>query len=808
MAISVKQRFVTGNAAAATTITRALATPTASSAIIVVGLAGTAATDLTFGSDTQGVISSTPVAVIGTGSSSYPVMKVWVGYGLAASAESVTINTGYNESAMFVFEVAGLAASNAFDKIASLQQSSATALSSTATAITSNANELVLGISVNAKSTSLLPTVGSGFSNLQTQTVAYCNVASEELITSTTGTQTGTFTLGTNTTTETTAAFTFSDTAVNPTLVKYNNAEGGTNGATVATSDTGSGNAAQTLTINNSGAFTFTNSSPIHGALMYNTNCPTTAQAFWDWTGGNASSIAARAYINVTGAPSSTSDIFTLRSTQITSFAKLQLTGAMKVTVCNQAGAGLYTFSPTLSTGTTYRLEIQSISGSSTTNGTISAQIFSGDSTTAIDTYTSSTVNAGTANFAGLRWGKITAGPSANINWDDIMFVTGTNTPLGPSTTGVTQSAAALTATTGTQAVASNQIAAVAQSATSLTVAGGTQVTTITGGSVGASIAQIGVALATTVGTQVATTTRIVTISQSAATITLSGGTQTVAAQVDTSVVQSQSTLTVSTGTPTVSAVRIASVSQVGATLALSGGTQGIQSIRNVQISQTGAILTLTTGTQILAAVRVVGLSQTATTLTATTGTQVILIQMSGTVGQVGTTLAATGGVQTVSGVVLSSSLISQISANLSTTTGAQSVNTSQKANITQVTANLAIVMGVQTIVAMRNINIAQGYTNIAISDGTQAVIAVPRVNSSIPQVGAALLLTRGTQTVVSTVIANSHISQIGSALIISRGVQIISINTGVLPRSNTFILVDGTWKQISGLTFYVEKIA
>src|ERR1035437_8103255 len=107
MAISVVQRSVTGNAAVASTIAKAMATPAAGNCVIAIGVIDAAATNLTFASDTQSKISSTAVATIPI--TSNLVIKVWMGYGLAASAETVTINTGFNDSALFLFEAAGLA---------------------------------------------------------------------------------------------------------------------------------------------------------------------------------------------------------------------------------------------------------------------------------------------------------------------------------------------------------------------------------------------------------------------------------------------------------------------------------------------------------------------------------------------------------------------------------------------------------------------------------------------------------------------------------------------------------------------------
>lgn len=133
---------------------------------------------------------------------------------LSVGTNTITAHDGSTTAIIFAWEVSGLGANNPFDVHATADQSSATALSSGATAATTFANNLVLGVTGNLNSPSLLPTVGAGYSNLQTTGVAFMWGGSEENTISASAAQTATFGLASNTTTETTLVLTFADSDV------------------------------------------------------------------------------------------------------------------------------------------------------------------------------------------------------------------------------------------------------------------------------------------------------------------------------------------------------------------------------------------------------------------------------------------------------------------------------------------------------------------------------------------------------------------------------------------------------------------
>lgn len=212
MAISVAQRNMVGNAGASSSPTLAYGSNvTNGNALIAVSFIDKSTDPSATPTDTIGNTFALCGAEQLNGSCR---IKVWIAQNGTTAADTVTFTTGLNDSAVAIFEVAGIATSGAFDKVKSQGQTSATALDSTSTATTTNSNELLLGLTMNLNAVALNPTIGAGYSNLQTAGVVFSSAATEEKIVSATGTYNATFTLAANTTTELTAIFTFSDTAI------------------------------------------------------------------------------------------------------------------------------------------------------------------------------------------------------------------------------------------------------------------------------------------------------------------------------------------------------------------------------------------------------------------------------------------------------------------------------------------------------------------------------------------------------------------------------------------------------------------
>lgn len=211
--------------------------------------------------------------------------------------------------------------------------------------------------------------------------------------------------------------------------LKIAHGEGGTNGATVQTTDTTSGTQLDIASVTGAGTYTYSITSQAHGSMGYNTNCGTTSTATLGWAGDNSPNAAARTYIRLQNTPSGTSDILSIRNSG-GGTAKFQLNNARRIGVADITG-NIVTFTTVLVVGVWYRVEMQVVIGTGTTDGTVNAQIFMGDSPTALETTANTNRNTGTTNFVGMRWGKLTSAPSANIDWDDTAFIAGTTTPIG-----------------------------------------------------------------------------------------------------------------------------------------------------------------------------------------------------------------------------------------------------------------------------------------------------------------------------------------------------------------------------------------
>jgi hypothetical protein len=214
-----------------------------------------------------------------------------------------------------------------------------------------------------------------------------------------------------------------------------NSAEGGTNGTTVTTGNSGgtSGTAFAQVTITGAPTCVFSSVVKAHGSLGYHISGGSGDVAKL-YLGSTASSAAAvRVYMYLTSLPSAAQ---TLVQTQDSAFAapvNININGTNNLFITNAAGTTVYTAPSALSAATWYRLELQTVKGTTTSNGTISFQYYAGDSTTALGSFTSSTTNTGTNNSLRLVVGKQNSTPTLDAYFDDLAYDT-TSTTIGPYT--------------------------------------------------------------------------------------------------------------------------------------------------------------------------------------------------------------------------------------------------------------------------------------------------------------------------------------------------------------------------------------
>lgn len=216
----------------------------------------------------------------------------------------------------------------------------------------------------------------------------------------------------------------------------YQTFEAGTNGNTISTSDTGSGNAFDTVTLGTGASAIYDTGSAVHAALGCKFGNGTAGgNSFLAWTsagklGGTFTSFAFRHYIQIPSAPHVGANVCRVMSSAANA-ARVAISTGSKLQMFNAANTQVGVNSTTtLSNATVYRLEVQIVA--STTAGSIAWQLYSGESTTALET-ASQTGLVLTASFDEFRPVDITTSSIQTIvQTDDIALVTGTTTAIGP----------------------------------------------------------------------------------------------------------------------------------------------------------------------------------------------------------------------------------------------------------------------------------------------------------------------------------------------------------------------------------------
>lgn len=209
--------------------------------------------------------------------------------------------------------------------------------------------------------------------------------------------------------------------SANGPLLHRNGAETGANGVAIDTTNMGDRiNASFDLT-RGPDPITFSNVQAAHGTLSYRI-LPTAGQeSFFIWSRAATSAMAARFYVYFTGFPGSLEEFGQLTTTDAVSFtslARLVFTPTNNLRVLDSTGANLWTSSSPMAINTWYRFEIYGALGGTATTGTIQAAYYALDSTTAIDSFSTTSANLGTANFGYLRIGKI-----GSSSWNTAMYV-------------------------------------------------------------------------------------------------------------------------------------------------------------------------------------------------------------------------------------------------------------------------------------------------------------------------------------------------------------------------------------------------
>lgn len=262
-----------------------------------------------------------------------------------------------------------------------------------------------------------------------------------------------------------------------------NNAEGGTDGTAVTVANSGgtSGTAFKSVTVDGTGSTLTYSSNQSHlGSLAYSLNVPTSGHA--SLTVPDSTSYASgrlRYYLFLNSFPSAGIQHVQVID-QVNNLWYLDMTSAGKLQFVNAVSSVVWTSTNALPTGTWIRVEVSTVAGTSSTNGSFQVSWFLGENTTPVETYSATNVNTGT-NGGIKNWniGKVSTAASFSGYIDDIWvddgaFGTYVGTSSGPLTvsgTGTTAFSASLVGEKGVASLTGSGQTAFAPSSTTVTVA-------------------------------------------------------------------------------------------------------------------------------------------------------------------------------------------------------------------------------------------------------------------------------------------------------------------------------------------------
>lgn len=217
-----------------------------------------------------------------------------------------------------------------------------------------------------------------------------------------------------------------------------NDAEGGTSGSNVATTDTGSGTQWNNV-VSTGSALSYSTTQAMHGSKSIKM-VSFSGDSYCQWTLGAAAKQASfRFYLYIdTAAGSGDIRVFSI-SSSTTQYLNFTLRGGTaKFVISNNAGTAIWTSTGSWSTGTWYRIEgsLDTTAGGSA--AVVVLNTYLGDGTSAISnlSWSASAQTTGGSTYAYCEVGQ-RAGTQAGwtLYFDDIALNESTTTAIGPSST-------------------------------------------------------------------------------------------------------------------------------------------------------------------------------------------------------------------------------------------------------------------------------------------------------------------------------------------------------------------------------------
>lgn len=215
--------------------------------------------------------------------------------------------------------------------------------------------------------------------------------------------------------------------------ITQNTFEGGTSGAAITTGNSGGGSGTAFDAVNGTAPANLTYSTTAANGSRGANIASTGTSSFLIWYTPSTTKLSLRFYIRLASLPSAEFQAVTPRSSSnYVSALNITTAGKLKLTSANPGTPTLFTATNALALNTWYRVEVSWEIGTTTGNGKAQFKYFAGDSTTAVESFTTTTANLGTLPVEELRAGKLGATGNVNMFYDSIAYDPTTVTLLGP----------------------------------------------------------------------------------------------------------------------------------------------------------------------------------------------------------------------------------------------------------------------------------------------------------------------------------------------------------------------------------------
>lgn len=209
------------------------------------------------------------------------------------------------------------------------------------------------------------------------------------------------------------------------------NSEGGTNGLAVLTTDTGSGDSFDQIDKVGSPTLVYDSSTFLSGSKSVKLVGADGDLAIMRYNGLNDYQIPERCGFCLDVANTTRQVIYKAHAASISNY-QISLDTTQHLSVHDETGAVVHTFTAALTVGTWYRIEVQHNIGADSTHGQIFVQLSVGLSATVTESYSATTLNlGGGTNSTYVAWGKWSTVGALSAHFDEMAINPGTSSAIG-----------------------------------------------------------------------------------------------------------------------------------------------------------------------------------------------------------------------------------------------------------------------------------------------------------------------------------------------------------------------------------------